>query len=333
MENRHYSYLLWIISFAFHIYHILDSNKLTIYINHGFILITYLINIIAWLVIFILLVILLYIIINHCQLSNDTSSLETSKYQQLHNSMTNIGVKRCKRITDLPNFTPLTSYRCFHIDQTTSPLTVDEFIFEAKETTRFTIASCNNILANERFIQIEFVQELQSLVLSIEISNDYSPVLLDRINVLCAIIFDSSNIIQTWGNINNDLFEYIQYDFSFYDNLYKVHLLDIQQDFKQWYNHTFSHNQNCSQILDYNDIDGPLCSCSHRPYKCPDNQWSLMNAIAYTFAEYPNIVYNDANECLAATKLARVIYEQWTREQVKNYIKDQYIDHHVKINL
>ncbi|CAF3557451.1 unnamed protein product, partial [Rotaria sp. Silwood2] len=73
------------------------------------------------------------------------------------------------------------------------------------------------------------------------------------------------------------------------------------------------------QILDFNEIDGPFCSCSHRPVKCPNEQWSLTNAISYTFHEKLDVENSDYPECLAITKLSTIISKNWTRQQVYDY--------------
>ncbi|CAF4350363.1 unnamed protein product, partial [Rotaria sordida] len=70
------------------------------------------------------------------------------------------------------------------------------------------------------------------------------------------------------------------------------------QSFKTWYNTTFNRNANCGQILDFDDIDGPLCICTHRPLKYVNEQWSLTNVIAYTF------------------------HENWSAPQVQDYISE-----------
>ncbi|CAF3297457.1 unnamed protein product, partial [Rotaria sp. Silwood2] len=74
--------------------------------------------------------------------------------------------------------------------------------------------------------------------------------------------------------------------------------------FKTWYNATFGHNENCGQILDFDDMGGPLCICSHRPLQCANAQWSLSHTIAYTFHEKPYTGSRDFSECLVITKLS-----------------------------
>ena len=78
--------------------------------------------------------IFIYKLIEYYQLQNVIPIVESSKYQLSNKYTTNIKVKRHKEIVNLPHFIPLTPYRSFHINQTTSLTTVDELIAEAKET-------------------------------------------------------------------------------------------------------------------------------------------------------------------------------------------------------
>ena len=182
------------------------------------------------------------------------------------------------------------------------------------------------------FIQIEFIQEFQSIITIFEVFRRRS-FLFDRIEQLFSIIFDSSNTIYTWGHITHLWLYYQDYGFFFNNYIDKVHLLNVQEDFKLWYNQTFGHNENCDQILDFQDTDGPLCSCSYRPYKCLKDAWSLHVAITYTFHENLSNENDNAYECLAITKLATVIQEKWTRQQLNDYINKHHADHQVNITL
>ena len=100
-----------------------------------------------------------------------------------------------------------------------------------------------------------------------------------------------------------------------------MYIVDIQEKFKLWYNSTFTHDDICEQIVDFGDIDGPLCSCSFRPYKQYDAKWSLLYAIAYTFGQYAYLV-NDCNNfqlSLAITILSKVVQDEWTCKDIDTY--------------
>ena len=90
----------------------------------------------------------------------------------------------------------------------------------------------------------------------------------------------------------------------------QCHFVTVQNDFTMWYNSIFIHNKDCGQILDFHNIDGPSCSCSHRPYKYQDEPWSLHNIIAYTFHEILDDSIFHLCACQAITKLTTVIDEK-----------------------
>jgi hypothetical protein len=109
--------------------------------------------------------------------------------------------------------------------------------------------------------------------------------------------------------------------------------INIQKEFKLWYNCTFRHHAQCQQYLKYDEIDSSLCSCSHRPYKCSSNQWAISKALAYTFDEQLNCHLHDIHRYLAVTKLAHVIRQEWTSQQLKNYKKKTYMNQQANLNL
>ena len=106
--------------------------------------------------------------------------------------------------------------------------------------------------------------------------------------------------------------------------------MDVQKQFKPWYNQVFPLQQQCQQRLDYDYTDGPLCSCSYRPCKSSIDRWTLTSAIAYTFHEFLHESCVDVTRCLAITKLALVIDEKWTREQVNDYVGQRKAAYEVK---
>ena len=138
---------------------------------------------------------------------------------------------------------------------------------------------------------------------------------------LFSIIFRSPNPIQTWGDLREQLSPFIRIGLLSNEQMKGPHFINFQNRFRTWYNRTFPHHQQCHRRLDYDFIDSRLCSCSHRPCKSSTDRWSLIKAIAYTFDEY---LYSDTftfTKCLAITKLAFVIEQKWTYEQVKEYIE------------
>jgi hypothetical protein len=286
------------------------------------------INLIFYSFLFILFGILLLTLMNYYQQQKIILTLKSfqQQYYQLNNNTTSALKTKQKRkeIHDLPHFLPIINYRTHQIDETTSPTTVDEIIAEAKQTNKFTIAPYDDkITTNKLSLHIEFIQEFRSWIIIIDIVPQ-GTVLFIKVHRLMRIILHSSNIIQVWNDISDILLQFEDLNCYFYDNIKDIGLFNVQEAFKTWYNKTFSHNENCDQILDYNDIDGPLCSCSHRPLKNSTEKWPLSLAIAHTFNEYLNMANNEINVCLAITKLSVIIEEKWDRQQINDYIKENH---------
>ncbi|CAF4138820.1 unnamed protein product [Rotaria sordida] len=256
-------------------------------------------------------------IINYYQLQNVISIIQSSTKQILKLNMNNIETKKHKEMEDLANFVPLKPYKFININPQSLPIVVDELITEAKQTKKFTCVCLNNVL------EVEFIQESQSIITHIEISEDYTG-LYKKIRELFLAIFDLSNTIQAWGNIYYNLVDYEDYPFYLYENFNKIQFVNIIEHFTIWYNGTFPHNESCSQILHFIDTDGPLCSCAHRPCKSLGDNWSIWMAIAYTFDENLHKGNDNRYACLAITKLAMIIQEKWSRQQVIDYIREHH---------
>ncbi|CAF3749945.1 unnamed protein product [Rotaria socialis] len=318
INQSFYSYLLSILHLLLIIHSTCSNDELTTSLKSESTR-THWINMIFGSLVSMLIGILISSYINHYQLRDIKIIFQSSKEELLNMYSRDIESRKSKEVKGLSNFIPLTPYKYVYIDEITSPIIAEDLIIQAKRTKKFTIVFHGDILSKELFIEIELIQKFQSIITRIEIFKNSTPV-YDRIKQLLSVIIDASNTIQTWGDINKNLFHYKDYGFFIYDKLQTVRLIDIRQDFKLWYNATFSHSTNCGQIIDFIDIDGPLCSCSHRPYKSSTDTWSLWKAIAYTFDENLYKTNNNIYECLAITKISKVIEEKWTRKQTLDYI-------------
>ncbi|CAF1669505.1 unnamed protein product [Rotaria magnacalcarata] len=232
----------------------------------------------------------------------------------------------------LSDFMPFKPYQSFYINQATSPITLDELIIEAKRTYKFTIYPYDDMLLDMHYLQIELVQQSSSIIITIEFFSGYN-VLFPQIEELFSIVFHSSKMIQIWGELNTYRTEYLFYHNHNEDDTIKSHIVNIQPAFKRWYNRIFVHNANCGQLLDFSNTDGPLCSCSHRPYKCRNDEWSIEDAITYTFYEIlDDTKIHDLHRCLAITKLFIAIHEKWDRQKVQQYIKENHTKEQVMIS-
>ncbi|CAF1488361.1 unnamed protein product [Adineta steineri] len=213
---------------------------------------------------------------------------------------------------DLPRFIPLEPYQTHDIDESISPLIMDQLFEEAFKTTRFTIFTAYDNNLGDR-IYIEIIRPLSSsIMLCLKKSYGYSSVQINQIHELLSIIFDFNNRIYLWGdNLNYIMGILEEYDLFVYDHiLHPIDVFDVHEYFQDWYCYTF---------------DGYPCSYPYKPFISLYEQYDLTYAIAYTFNLYLDINNDDydnhLNQCLAITTLALVIQQQWTRKQIQQYIR------------
>ena len=232
----------------------------------------------------------------------------------------------------MPNFKEIKPYIILFIHRRQAQFIFDELINEAKRSKIFTIVPKNKSLhPDNMFIQIELIQNTQTIILLIEYFNetDQNSTYSFTLRRFFATVFQSSNTIQIRGNIIQELRPYIRYGlFSMYA-VTSSQSINIQKEFKLWYNRTFPHHTRCQRCLKYNHMDGSLCSCSHRPYKFSSNQWSIKQAIAYTFDELFNVRHHGIHRCLAVTKLTHIISQNWTVQQLKDYKHNRHMNQNV----
>lgn len=229
--------------------------------------------------------------------------------------------KKFNNLKNLHHFQPLQPFKLLFIHALQPMFVLDEFIVQAKKTKIFTILpKLNKEHTNQMLLQIEFVQETKSILTLIEYNHDIdrNTRYFHKLNTFFRILFDSSNIIQTWGNCKKQLAVGTGFHLFTHGELMKIQFLDIQQDFKEWYNNTFPHRIECSQYLKYNTLESKSCSCSHRPYKTKSSQWSLPQALAYTFDENLHTSIFDIEKILAITKLGCIAREKWSIQQLNH---------------
>ena len=226
-------------------------------------------------------------------------------------------------VHDLPNLKAIKPYVTLYIHRQQAQFALDELITEATRTKRFTIVpDFSSARLNLMLLHIELIQDTQTIIALVEYCSetDRNSRFFYAIRRFFINVFGESKIIQTWGSTIEQLTPYVQYGLFSINEVTESQSLNIQKEFKPWYNRTFRHLIKCPQYLKYEDIDGSHCSCSHRPYKTSSSsQWSLSKAIAYTFDECLGHSLHKIHKCLAITKLAHAIDEKWTRQQLMDY--------------
>ena len=199
------------------------------------------------------------------------------------------------------------AYTTHLINYTTTNSTMEHLIKQVIQTQLFTIATENDCLTNmPALIQIECVSQTSTIIL-IECWHLPKPHsrTFSQISLLFRSIFKSSNEIQGWGDLSIALKPFVKFNLFSLSNIQDTHFADVQQSFREWYNRNFPHSEGCRPsegsldgeefiYLHPTDSDRNLsslteqydylpCSCSHRPYKNPDDNWSLHAAVQATF--------------------------------------------------
>jgi hypothetical protein len=215
--------------------------------------------------------------------------------------------------TELNNYPPLqslTPYTIHLINHTTTNTTIAYLIEKVMHTQLFTIATETDCLTNKpALIHIECVGHPSTIIL---VECWYLPEphlrLFKQISRLFLSIFEPTKEIQGWGDLSIALKPFVRFNLFSMSNIQHTHFSDVQQLFREWYNEIFPHSEGCcpSEVpilgLDFiclHPTDSELnlssvteqydylsCICSHRPYKNPNDNWSLHVAMQVTFQEF-----------------------------------------------
>ncbi|CAF1498624.1 unnamed protein product [Rotaria sordida] len=208
---------------------------------------------------------------------------------------------------------------------------VTDLIREARRTEKLTVSPYRDELLGEHYLQVELIQDSRSIIINIDFFVGYN-LSLPQTDELLSVIFDRSKSIYIWRKPDSFLY------YNGFNSIYFEHdirhctYINIQDSFKIWYNNTYPHADNCNQILDYDNKDGPACSCSYRPLKVPSEEWSLKDAVKYTFKENLDDTNSHLFRCQAITKIATIIDEKWNNEKIQKYLKINHIQQR-KINI
>jgi len=269
-----------------------------------------------------------------CILFGIVSMVFFAYYRQNHknkltpvlNQIPSVEKQMIRNLNDLSSLKPIKPFALYFIHRTQVQFILDDFLIQTEKTKLFTLIS-KRIPHRSKclFLHIELVQDLHTIIALIEYhpekdrNSDYFWIIRN----FFAIIFDPSKTIQTWGNLFYEMKDYTLDGLFRCSDIAQAQSVDIQKQFKLWYNSIFRHNVQCHHYLKYDEIDGSLCSCAHRPYKSSSCQWSISKAMAYTFDERFDSYPYQIHHCLAITKLAHVINEKWTFEDLKAFKKTQ----------
>jgi predicted transposase YbfD/YdcC len=193
--------------------------------------------------------------------------------------------------------------------------TMEYLIEKAKQSKIFTIDTKRDYLSDiAALIQVECTGDTSVLMLfecwHLPDSNSY---LFRQVCRLFSTILDPTNEIQAWGDIHKELLPFLRFNIFSKGDIHPIHSLDIQQLFREWYNRIFPHLGDCcpsdvslqaensisihptdydlNLSLVHEQYDYSSCVCPHRPYKNPNEDWTLHTAVTKTFQESLDTTY------------------------------------------
>ena len=188
------------------------------------------------------------------------------------------------QLSALPKFRPVNDHHVYLINHSTPTLLVQSLIELGRRTMTFTIDTEQDFYSHRpALIQIEFVQ-VTSVVILVETCHLPHPasILAWLIRSLFKVILHPDKSILAWGDVVDELMMFIDCGLFSASLLRNITTIDVQSRFKVWYNDKFPHHCPLAPSAD----DHVTCTCSHRPVKNLNDQWSLQKAIAYLFDEF-----------------------------------------------
>lgn len=189
-------------------------------------------------------------------------------------------------LSSLPRFQPWKDCRIIHIDRSTPIGLLSNLIDSIRQTQFYTIDTESDYRTHQPcLIQIELVRS-NSIVVLFEFCHfpyEKDHVRCHSIRTIFKEIFRSSNLLCSWGNLSIELLKFVEYGFFDQNMIEQSNTIDIQLEFQDWYNRTFTHRCSLSELTIDDDSS---CTCLYRPIKQKHQTWSLQKAIAYTFGEF-----------------------------------------------
>jgi hypothetical protein len=235
-------------------------------------------------------------------------NLTTNQHRNLRHRLSKESQNAEFRIN--PPFPSLTSYKTYFVNYTTLESTLEYLIELAKETKIFTIDTKTDYSSTlPALIQIACVGD-QSAVILVECWYLPAPhsYLFLQICRLFITIFDPTKELQAWGDLTTELTSFVRFNFFSTSDIQHIQSVDIQNLFRKWYNGIFPHSEDCcpSEVSNLHEdsiylhptafdlnlsslnerYDYLTCTCPHRPFKNPNETWTLQMAVDKAFNEH-----------------------------------------------
>lgn len=258
----------------------------------------------------------------------------------------------------LPTFAPIQDCRIIRLDHRIPSLVLYNLIRLARITNSYTIDTEKDFVTHQpALMQIEF-HETESIVLIVQVCHlpPAGSSLLWMMQALFKAILTSHNKFYGWGDVKLELMDFVSCGLFSCELIDQISdSIDVQKQFKGWYNQTFTHDCGLpSSVVN----DHASCTCLHRPMKKQNEPWSLQRAVAYTFGEFldktrtksrwaqplnhadgirrsdiikkqrksffDQLLLYAIDDCLSVTKLSMVIESEWSKEQLRQFNIEQH---------
>ncbi|CAF2074116.1 unnamed protein product [Rotaria magnacalcarata] len=189
-------------------------------------------------------------------------------------------------------------------------------------------------------IQIHSIPvELPAIVVLIELNHlpSIDSLLFSQIRLLFDFVFQSRNIIYSWGRLVVELEPALSYDIFIFP--LGGELINLQRRFKTWIEEKFFPCVECKFIC-----INPCCSqCNHFPHLGSNETWSLQDSLIYTCGQFLDkaptknywsllldplystissstlsiMIRYATYDCLAVSYLHRPVLENWCLQELK----------------
>lgn len=225
----------------------------------------------------------------------------------------------------LPKFCSLNPYRIYYINRTTSTVLMYDLITLARTTSRFTIDTEKDFYSHvPALIQIEFIRS-ESIILLIETCHlpDVSSVLFWLIRSLLKNILDRTKLILCWGDIFDELLDFVPTNLVSLELLRQINYRDVQHQFKVWCHQTYSEDD--LNLCIQNNL---IRSYASTVIEDENHKWSLQMAIAFIFDEFLDKSLTKSrwsrplDDMLASGHLARNRSDQAVVQRIEYAIND-----------
>lgn len=235
--------------------------------------------------------------------------------------------RRHEHLKSLPEFQPRQPFRIYYLHRLTSFMSIFYLIDKAQRTREYTIDTEGDPHTQQRLlVQIEFIQTADinedSIIVLVELNRLpwFQSKLFHLFQRLFCSIFYPENRIFTWDNQKKHVEQLISYQLFNIDQLNHVDWIDLQVDFKFWYNRRYKHDRSCQDQT--NDDDHPQCTCEHRPYKWIHQRWSLQLAVAHVFGEHLDKTYRKNNWHLGVDPRWPTLIEHERKNMIKYAVNE-----------